>query len=210
MSKFVLPPGYSFEPPPEITAQDTVPGKGYGGADVSQEWDYNGVHYVGCNATGPGDPPFRWRMFKEVSPGRYEEVPLPFLSTGRGEQLVQLYDGQDWAIAWEGNTFNYGVVPGFARFPSMRELVERIQALENIIINLEPDTPLPKPPKQPIPITKDSPLGKLYVPPPGVEIPYAAKDFDTDEEDAVRVGKQLMAIHQLVAILERQGLVVKL
>lgn len=209
MSKFVLPPGYSFEPPPEITAQDVVPGKGYGGADISQEWDYNGVHYVVCCATGPGTPPFRLRGFKEIRDGVYEEVPLPFLATGRGEQATQLYDGQDWVIGWIDNAFEFGVMPGFARFPSIRELVERIQALENIIINLDPDTPLPKPPKQPIPITKDSPLGKLYVPPPGVEIPYAAKDFDTDEEDAVRVGKQLMALHQLVAILERQGLAVK-
>lgn len=127
MPTFKLPRGYSFTDPAQQTA--TVPDKGYGGADISQAFDAAGVHYVACNAWGPGDPSFRWRAFKRVG-ARYVEVPLPFLATGRGEQGVQPYDGKDWAIAWTNETFQFDVIPGFASFPSIPSLEQRIAELE--------------------------------------------------------------------------------
>lgn len=131
MPTFKLPKGYSFTPPEGMTLAETVPDKGYGGADISQAFDANGVHYVACNAWGPGTPSFRWRTFKRVG-NRYVEVPLPFLATGRGEQDVQWYDGRNWGIAWTDATFQFDQVPGFAAFPSIPSLAARITALEAV------------------------------------------------------------------------------
>ncbi len=50
-------------------------------------------------------------------------------------------------------------------------------------------------------IEKGSPIDLLYT---GT---YTAADFDTPAETALRVGKQLAAIHQIVAILEAAGIV---
>ena len=38
---------------------------------------------------------------------------------------------------------------------------------------------------------------------------YSAKDFDTDEEDALRVGKQLAALNVIIDALVQQGISVK-
>mgnify|MGYP001565495767 CR=1 FL=1 len=135
MPTFKLPRGYSLTDP-ELRAVDTVPDKGYGGADISQEFDATGVHYVACNAWGPGDPPFRWRAFRRQG-ARYVEVPLPFVATGRGEQSVQFYDGKDWGIAWTNETFQFDVIPGFVPFPSIPALEQRIKALESRVATLD-------------------------------------------------------------------------
>lgn len=119
MGTFKLPKGYSLTDPDDQTI--TVPDKGYGGADISQAFDAQGVHYVACCAWGPGEPTFRFRAFKAVSPSRYIEVPLPFVATGRGEIAVLLHDGGLWAIAWTGENFFYGKVEGFAPFPTVAE-----------------------------------------------------------------------------------------
>lgn len=130
MPAFTLPAGYSFEPPPDVDVQSIgVPDKGYGGADISQQFDATGIHYVACNAWGPGDPSFRWRAFKRVG-AAYVEVPLPFVATGRGEQDVQWYDGKDWGIAWTNDQFQFDIIPGFAAFPSIPALAQRIAELE--------------------------------------------------------------------------------
>lgn len=133
MPHFTLPDGYSFESPTDgqepATLSATVPDKGYGGADISQAWDAAGVHYVGCNAWGPGTPSFRWRVFRFGGAG-YVEVPLPFLATGRGELAALPHDGALHAIAWTDSTFQFDSVPGFAVFPSIPALERRIAALE--------------------------------------------------------------------------------
>lgn len=131
MPTFKLPKGYSFTPPPSAQGlAETVPDKGYGGADISQAYDANGVHYVACNAWGPGTPAFRWRAFKRQG-SRYVEVPLPFLATGRGEIDVQWIDGALHAIAWTDATFQFDRVPGFASFPSIPSLLARLVTLED-------------------------------------------------------------------------------
>jgi len=131
MPTFKLPKGYSFDPPTEIQSIG-VPDRGYGGADISQQFDATGQHYVACNAWGPGDPSFRWRAFKRVGAG-YVEVPLPFLATGRGEQDVQWYDGRAWGIAWTGDQFNFDIIPSFVPFPSIPSLAARIAILEALL-----------------------------------------------------------------------------
>lgn len=128
MPTFKLPRGYSFDSPASVQSIG-VPDRGYGGADISQAFDATGVHYVACNAWGPGEPSFRWRAFKRVG-AKYVEVALPFLATGRGEQDVQWYDGKSWAIAWTGDQFDFNVIPSFVPFPSIPSLDARIAALE--------------------------------------------------------------------------------
>ena len=55
--------------------------------------------------------------------------------------------------------------------------------------------------REPIVITPDSAIGRLFT---GV---YKASDLDTPAEVALRVSKQLAAIHQLVGLLETAGVV---
>lgn len=142
MPAFKLPKGYSLTPPESVQGvANTVPDKGYGGADISQAFDANGVHYVACNAWGPGDPSFRWRAFKRVG-AKYVEVPLPFVATGRGEQDVQWFDGRSWGIAWTNETFQFDVIPGFVPFPSIPSIVRCLRGLTRGTVVAAGDDPL--------------------------------------------------------------------
>lgn len=197
MTKFKLPKGYSFEPPADelVNIQGvTIPPFGlYGGSAVTQDWDANGVHFVGCNASKTSETPaFKWRVFKKQGSG-YVEVPLPFLATGRGTQGAHLYDGKAHAIAWEQKDFNFAEVPGFVAFPSIPSLAARIAALEaGGGGGVEG--------RAPIVIAADSPLGRLYVGPP-----YLPEHFDTPEETAKRMQKLLEALLHVRALLIATG-----
>ncbi len=132
-----------------------------------------------------------WRA-TPLGRARHRFVGEWFVSTGRGEQDIQWYDGDDWAIAWQGNTFNFDIVPAFVRFPSIPSLAGRITALET-------GRPIGA---APIPIPPGGAIDALWT---GV---YTAADFDTPAEIAIRVQKQLDAIQELVALLKVAGVLI--
>jgi hypothetical protein len=67
--------------------------------------------------------------------------------------------------------------------------------------------------QRPIVVAASSPLWQLWRGtkqlPDGTRQPYDASDFDTDAEDAQRVGKQLAALNALIDTLVAAGIVVK-
>lgn len=193
MTKFKLPKGYSFEPSDEGDTQDILIGgqRLYGGADISDAWDADGTHWTWCLATGP-DGKFRYRAFAQpAGAAAYTERPLPDSVDGRGNADVQWYDGKAHYSAWMGAQFYQNAVPGFASFPSIPSLDQRIAALEaggggaggRVAVT--------------IPI--DGAIAALYR---GV---YMPTDLDTPAEVALRVSKQLAALNELVALLKAAG-----
>ena len=83
--------------------------------------------------------------------------------------------------AWEGNTDYGDIIPGFEPFVLSASGVAR----------------------PPVYLGAKSPVWALY------RDTYTAQDFDTDEEDALRVGKQLAALNVIVDALVHQGIIVK-
>lgn len=140
---FTLPPGYSLEPPPEVAEVQGVTVEGeklYGGADISDPYDAEASHWVFCDAYKEGDsPPFRFRAFRRrASETAYVEMPLPNVTTGRGNADIQWIDGRAHYNAWEGNAFFPAPVPGFAPFVSIPDLEARLNVVELAAIGADP------------------------------------------------------------------------
>jgi len=127
MSTFKLPEGYSLEPelPQSAVLSDIPSVVEYGGATISEDWDYSGTHYVALCAKNPAGL-FRFRVFKEIEFENYVEVILPDDCDGRGSIKVVRYDGQLHWIAWKGNPaqFFHGIVPGSVPFPTINQPVQ--------------------------------------------------------------------------------------
>lgn len=138
-----LPDGYDRTPPAVEILGVTIPGEQlYGGADPSDHYDATGAHWFFCDAKGP-DGIFKFRAFRaEKGSDVYTEQPLPDFASGRGNADVQFYDGRTWYTAWEGNSFEQDVVPGFARFPAASEIETWVAQLEQRIAALEARAPV--------------------------------------------------------------------
>lgn len=196
MPPFKLPHGYSFTPPADHPSVLIGGERLYGGADVSDAWDSEGTHWTFCNATFAGL--FRFRAFaqKQGETG-YTERTLPDTNVdGRGNADVQWYDGRAHYSAWQGAQFYQNAVPGFVPFPSIPSLQAQIDALKGGAVG---GTPAPR---APIPIPADGPIAALWH---GV---YTAAEFDTAPEIALRVGKLLNAVNELVGLLKAAGVLI--
>lgn len=198
MPKFKLPKGYSFDPPAEPDAQAQIlidRQKLYGGADISDAYDAAWAHWTFCLATGP-DGLFRYRAFEQKKGATaYVERPLPDSVDGRGNADVQWIDGKAHYSAWQKDQFYQGIVPGFVPFPSIPSLDKRIAALE------QGGGGTPSLPHAAVPIPPDGAIAALWH---GV---YTAAEFDTPAETALRVGKLLNAVNELVALLKAAGVI---
>jgi hypothetical protein len=196
MARFKLPKGYSFEPPTaDAQAQGVLVGgqRLYGGADISDAWDASGAHWTFCLATGP-DGLFRFRAFRQKQgEASYTEQPLPDSVDGRGNADVQWYDGKAHYSAWMGAQFYQNAVPNFVPFPSIPALQAQIDALKAGVVGGSVTA------HSPIPIPPDGAIAALW------HGSYTGAEFDTPPEVALRVGKQLAALNELIALLKAAG-----
>lgn len=190
MPHFKLPKGYSFDPPTDDQGVLIGGQKLYGGADPSDAWDAADTHWAFCNATGP-DGLFRFRAFAQpAGAANYTERPLPDSVDGRGNADVQWKDGIAHYTAWQGAQFYQNAVPGFVAFPSIPSLAARIAQLEGGAGAGTPAT------AHPIAIPPDGAIAALW------HGAYTAAEFDTAPEVALRVGKLLKAVNELVDLLK--------
>lgn len=195
MTKFKLPPGYSFEPPADHPSV-LIPGeKLYGGADPSDAWDAADTHWTFCNATGP-DGLFRFRAFAmPKGETAYTERKLHDSVDGRGNADVQWKDGIAHYTAWQKDQFYQNAVEGFVAWPSIPELDNRITALEL-------DSGGVPGAAHPIAIPLGGAIAVLW------PYPYGAAEVDTPEEVAIRLSKLKAAFIELVGLLKAAGVVV--
>lgn len=98
--------------------------------------------------------------------------------SGRGSVWVSLLDGKGRWIGWEGSTRQGGEIPGFVPLAFGGAA------------------------RPPVPIPPGGAISQLF------QGTYAAVDFDTPAETALRVNKLLAGVNELVALLKQAGVLV--
>jgi hypothetical protein len=105
----------------------------YGGATITAAHDATGAEFVACCAKNLATGQFGLYVLRD---GVATQI-APLVS-GRGSVWISLFDGTARWVGWDGSTRAGGPIPGFAPFPSLMELAEKIAALAGIVAGLPP------------------------------------------------------------------------
>lgn len=175
-----LPPGWELENgATDVPSPGQQSTEGYGGATMNWALDGAQVWFLGCCAKKDGGPLY-FSIFK-LQNNALVNVPLSGAGTGRG-WLDVASDGWMYWSSWEGSSIRPYGPP--ARVP------DAVRASSGSSGGAG------------VPIPAGGAISQLYT---GV---YVAADFDTPQETATRVQKQLDAIDELIVLLKTAGVLI--
>lgn len=163
-------------------------------ADISAAYDHaDGSIYWTCQVSIKDAPP-QQAVYHLVN-GKSTRLPVQKTVTGRG--MFRVLNGHLYLTAWneaEKPKRGYGIPIPECRAPEILQVAQP-QAFKPVVI------------------PASSPLWQLWrgmkTAPDGSKQPYLAEDFDTDAEDALRVGRQLAAMNAMIDYMLQTGLWVR-